>query len=742
MIKRAIPLLFFLLLTVLCALLIVSNAERAFRGQRHLSLSAEKYAFTTPISRNRPPLESKGLAFRSWTTPLPTGEDLQLDCRFFLETLGTFKLNFVTAPQTLTLLLESEQGQDRLSLSAGDREIEHLDLPAGALSRRRVHTLHFTQAAEHLQIDLDGRQLLATPIPSASFTQLRLDNFHSDILLQSLVARSSSDIVEESFILLPSTGIRALVILAISAILIGLALVLNRRQLKPADALKKIPVVLFCFAPVWAGGLFPLQTPLLHWFGALVLGSLALLVLSAARPLSRRLGYRMVLPLLIAAAVLLFLINQTVVGFTTNVVFLVGFALVVVFSLLMLQRDAGKSSLDVLAFALLPATAGLVIRLISIDPSPAAALLFTSTVMFALALNAHRREINRFVPLMLAATLLVIGAAEIAARHSLLDTRWRPANVGADFAPDDELFYIPKQLMPEADWSYKGWISFRDSKPSLEPAPGVFRIVVMGASNAYGDKLEHNDASMSGQLEKILNARRPGRFEVLNAGVHGYEMFRVMLLFEQKVLAYRPDMLIAYLNLNDGLDMQGPYTLRELWKMKKQNRWSEVREQIQRAQSEAGAPAWIVSLQNLLRQSRLYNGLTRLITFQRSASMKAVAEKIGALKSVNPPEDYRRNLQRLIEVCREHDVQLVLADAFVHHEVTGPEGKNDKIRSIMREEAERNDVPFLGVHDIFVKRSDYETLVFDFDNVHLNHKGHRLVAELLAELLVEKKLID
>jgi hypothetical protein len=66
---------------------------------------------------------------------------------------------------------------------------------------------------------------------------------------------------------------------------------------------------------------------------------------------------------------------------------------------------------------------------------------------------------------------------------------------------------------------------FRDDEFSPEPAPGVFRIAVVGDSLTYGQGIEE-EARLTEQLARQLNEAEPGAFEVLNFGRPGADYER------------------------------------------------------------------------------------------------------------------------------------------------------------------------------------------------------------------------
>lgn len=399
-------------------------------------------------------------------------------------------------------------------------------------------------------------------------------------------------------------------------------------------------------------------------------------------------------------------------------------------------RGKAARGLSRLAPALFSASAGLLIAFVGLDKGHAMipALIFSSFVMLLFLIHKRRKEISGFMPLALFLLVVVLGTAEMSLRASAIETRFRPMNLGKTFVTHDDLLFVPGDLFSNTVDLKIGTLCFRDREALLKKSEDTFRIINMGGSNCWGDGITHSNKTFSGLMDKCLNeSDGPVRFEVLNAGVKGFSLFQLMILLEHYALSYKPDMLILYINVNDSTTRHGPFTYRELWKMKNEGRWSDVESQYSNSISPIPGGHWIISLQGVLRNIRLYNMLVQRITSARENTLEDFAKSFDVVKDVNPPEDYLENLRHVIEICAKNDIRLVLVDAFY----IGWNPKDDIIRGMMKQEAERNGLGYIGIDDEFGKREDMESLVFSHDTIHLNYKGHRLVAERLCSYLKE-----
>jgi lysophospholipase L1-like esterase len=93
----------------------------------------------------------------------------------------------------------------------------------------------------------------------------------------------------------------------------------------------------------------------------------------------------------------------------------------------------------------------------------------------------------------------------------------------------------------------------RDREYAPAKPPGVFRVVVIGDSIAYGFGIPQSDA-LSKQLEELLqsyHAVRPVRVEVLNLGVSGYNIDQIVENLRTRGLRWQPDLIVYAYCLND-----------------------------------------------------------------------------------------------------------------------------------------------------------------------------------------------
>lgn len=92
----------------------------------------------------------------------------------------------------------------------------------------------------------------------------------------------------------------------------------------------------------------------------------------------------------------------------------------------------------------------------------------------------------------------------------------------------------------------------RDGEYAVPKPAGVTRILVLGDSVAFGDGVKVEEA-FGDRLEAMLNdASHRRRYEVLNAGIRGYNTVQQAVLLREIGLAYDPDVVLVAYVLNDA----------------------------------------------------------------------------------------------------------------------------------------------------------------------------------------------
>jgi len=120
--------------------------------------------------------------------------------------------------------------------------------------------------------------------------------------------------------------------------------------------------------------------------------------------------------------------------------------------------------------------------------------------------------------------------------------------------PDDAVVY---ELRPGTRGRYLGHelrinsLGMRDEERARRKPPGSHRSLVLGDSEVFGWGVAQNEA-FPAVLERLLQERHPERtFEVLNAGVPGYNSVQEVRVFELRADELAPDLVLINYVDND-----------------------------------------------------------------------------------------------------------------------------------------------------------------------------------------------
>ena len=104
---------------------------------------------------------------------------------------------------------------------------------------------------------------------------------------------------------------------------------------------------------------------------------------------------------------------------------------------------------------------------------------------------------------------------------------------------------------------YYGWVHMnrqgfrRVLDVSLSPADSVYRVITVGSSTTFDGNTSGDSSTWSARLEQTLNAAGGRRYEVLNAGVPGFEIFDDLVRLELELYRFKPNLIILYEGHND-----------------------------------------------------------------------------------------------------------------------------------------------------------------------------------------------
>lgn len=336
----------------------------------------------------------------------------------------------------------------------------------------------------------------------------------------------------------------------------------------------------------------------------------------------------------------------------------------------------------------------------------------------------------------LAIRFLLIGSGILLALLLLeISTRWLipplPNSSGHihETAGDETL---PYELIPGAEGIVAGVrvrinsYGLRDREFPVEKPSNMYRIVVLGDSWTFGSGVELKD-TYGKQLEHLLNSSSLTnmQYQVINAGVGGYNTVNEVRFFEKKLMGLRPDLVIVGYNIhnveigrmyvNEGsgtkrVIYEGPQTALLPYGLMNKIRRSSTLLQIMFNNSETILYALRVrrydSLYSVTNEGwqAVQSSFDRLSALARSGSAKAMVVMFPILSNLNKSYPFL------------------------------------PIHDIVKQAAEQSDMLFCDLYPTFKGHSARSLWLHPLDR-HPNVVGHRLISEGIYKFLIELQLV-
>jgi lysophospholipase L1-like esterase len=296
-----------------------------------------------------------------------------------------------------------------------------------------------------------------------------------------------------------------------------------------------------------------------------------------------------------------------------------------------------------------------------------------------------------------------------AGRFELIPTNHHISPNGDDFRINSRGFVGPE---------------FQNPKPDH-----IYRAFALGDSCTFGSG--HWKNTYPAMLQDLLNSADLGRrFEVINAGIEGYDSEQALSRLKNELLQYEPDMIIIYIGWND------------LMKVNPKNI------------SVTGKYTW---LRRLMHRSYLLKAYNKLVFYYlRPLFMRP--KLAGGEADIHAfdefiPLTFQQNLKAMIVKLQERGIMpvLITLPTVVERHMTYNDINRQRVffpyyagtysvdrflslhkayNDVVRRTAFTVDVPLVDLNEIF---NMYNKTSLFWDTMHPNKRGHRLVARSVFE---------
>ena len=314
-----------------------------------------------------------------------------------------------------------------------------------------------------------------------------------------------------------------------------------------------------------------------------------------------------------------------------------------------------------------------------------------------------------------------------------------------DGGPTDPYLYQPAnnriyKLLPKAEGEYRGRagpvfhyrinsFGFHGPEITREKPRGTFRIICMGDSCTFGAGIGMNELPYPGILERILNDSPSGlRFEVINAGVPGYNTIDGSYWLRDELLGFSPDLVVIMYGWNDHWLVDRPHY------------------------DEAVKSSKIVTINDVFSRLNTYRIMSRIIYgLKWKSSKKHLSSELRSLRFEVLPDRYWNNLDLMIREARSGGARVLLMTSpsglvpgkapvyllklgAVKSLETLP-GLHETYNNVVRKLAAERGTLFLDLVDVFGGNEDEYYTDRLVDPIHPNNAGYTRIASELATVV-------
>lgn len=177
-----------------------------------------------------------------------------------------------------------------------------------------------------------------------------------------------------------------------------------------------------------------------------------------------------------------------------------------------------------------------------------------------------KKQLRNLVITLLISIVLLIPAAELTLRVLCTYCTWTEQNVGGFVSPyairNNSWYYVrpintvSSYQQQEFDYEIRtNSLGFRDIEHPLTKPPGELRIMAIGDSFTEGQGASFEQTWLN-QLGRKLNSEYTGSsFRMISGGAAGSDPFFGYRILVDKLLVYRPDLVLLVVNHSDVLDV-------------------------------------------------------------------------------------------------------------------------------------------------------------------------------------------
>jgi lysophospholipase L1-like esterase len=257
----------------------------------------------------------------------------------------------------------------------------------------------------------------------------------------------------------------------------------------------------------------------------------------------------------------------------------------------------------------------------------------------------------------------------------------------------------------------------------------AFRVLVLGDSITEGLYLPAPSRYTS-ILEEILNEKLTREVEVVNGAVSGYNSWQELALLEKKGLRLKPDLVIVGICLNDSV---------KAIPVKYINLFGRLIALDINDGSKARYLDFLYQRSSLYKI--IYDGVTAVLrNLKDQERFHNYLKNYRFSISESEWEDWRKPLREIYDLCRRNGIEVIFVIFPLQSQLVRNETASFKpLADFLKE----NKIHYLDLIDIFRPHYSQNIQIYrPRDLIHPNITGHKIVAEAIAEYIIDNHILD
>ncbi|MFC1823762.1 SGNH/GDSL hydrolase family protein [Thermodesulfobacteriota bacterium] len=255
----------------------------------------------------------------------------------------------------------------------------------------------------------------------------------------------------------------------------------------------------------------------------------------------------------------------------------------------------------------------------------------------------------------------------------------------------------------------------RDQEFSLSRPEGIKRILGIGDSFTFGYKVDLDECYLK-QLQSRLNKNRY-RWEVINAGVTGYNMWQYLAYFKHYGYKFEPDIVSIGVYFDDFYG--DPPTIKQPSVHQRYHSLSSVRlnnfirntvDLMKIRYRYLFEAKWLRSIED----RRLYIERTQYNLLLNGSSKEELYD------------NFEQRLQEFAEIAKERNIYVIVI--FIPDIIQVHNPKFQAVNKALESMCRKLEVEFLDITPFFEAIPDIKSLYLLPHDAHTSPKGHRIIA--------------